>query len=198
MALLLAVSLGAAACGGGDDDSAGNTTTTTAGSNEQPSSDSGGGHSKADYKEALSTGAGESLGISDDEAACFADTLIDVVGVDQLDAAGAFDKIQDNPEGNLADYGIELSDQEGAQLVDGLNGCADLRGLLVSEISADGSVPQEGAQCMVDNLDDATFTQLMAAALTQGEEEISANADLEGSLEQAAADCLAAGVDIGG
>jgi hypothetical protein len=197
-ALLLAVSLGAAACGGDDDDSSSNTTDTTSGSNEQSSSDSGGGHDRADYEAALSTGASESLGVTDDEAGCFADTLIDVIGVDQLEAAGAYDKIQDNPEGNLADYGIELDDEQGAELFDGLNGCADLRGLLVDEISADGSVPPEGATCMVDNLDDDTFAQLMTAALTQGESELSADPDLQGSLEQAAADCMAAGVDIGG
>jgi|SoiMethySBSTD1v2_1073268.scaffolds.fasta_scaffold67259_2 hypothetical protein len=197
-ALLLAVSLGAAACGGDDDDSASNTTDTTGGSNEQSSSDSGTGHNEADYVAALSDSAGEGLGLSDEEAGCFAGVLVDVVGVDGLEQVGAFDKIQDNPEGNLADYGIELDDQQSADLFDGLNGCTDLRGMLETEIASDGSVPPEGAACLVDNLDDDTFAQLMTAALTEGESALNADPDLEAALEQSAADCIAAGVDVGG
>jgi hypothetical protein len=197
-ALLLAVSLGAAACGGDDDDSSSNTTNITGGSTEQSGSDSGGGHDRADYEAVLSAGAGDDFGLSDDDAECFAGVLIDIVGVDGLEAAGAYDKIQDNPDGNLADFGIELDDQQGADLLEGLNGCTDMRALLETQLASDGSVPPEGAQCLVDNLDDDTFDQLMTAALTQGDSGVSADPDLEAALEQAATDCIAAGVDVGG
>src|SRR5262245_19751604 len=98
-ALVLTVALGAAACG--DD-----------------------GHSRADYVAVMSQpGSGRDA----DEAKCAAGKLVDVVGVDALEEAGAFNKIQDNPDGTLSDYGIQLSDAQGSDLYAGLNDCKDMR-----------------------------------------------------------------------
>jgi hypothetical protein len=168
-ALLLTLSLGAAACG--DD-----------------------GHSRADYVAVMSK-AGS--GFDADEAKCAAGKLVDVVGVDALEEADAFQKIQDNPDGNLSDYGIALDDAQGSDLYAGLNDCKDMRQFFTEAMSSEGGLPPEGASCVVDGLDDSTLSQMIIASFVDGEAAMDANPEFQGAIEQAASDCVASGVDMG-
>ncbi|HEY7072066.1 MAG TPA: hypothetical protein VH479_18205 [Acidimicrobiales bacterium] len=168
-ALLLTVSLGAAACG--DD-----------------------GHSRADYVAVMSK-AGS--GFSADEAKCAAGALVDVVGVDNLEKADAFQKIQDNPDGNLSDYGITLDEAQGPELFAGLNDCKDMRQFFTEAMSSGGGLPAEAASCVVDGIDDATFSSMIIASFMDGEAAMDANPEFQGAIEQAATDCASSGVDMG-
>jgi hypothetical protein len=168
-ALLLTVGLGAAACG--DD-----------------------GHSRADYVAAM---GGEGSGFTADEAECAAGAVVDVVGVDALEEAGAFEKIQDNPDGDLSDWGIVVDDAQGPDLYAGLNDCKDMREFFTEALTSQGGVTPEGASCVVDGIDEATFSQMMVAGFVDGEAALDANPEFQGALEQAATDCAASGVDMG-
>ena len=190
-ALLLAATLGAAACGGDDDseDSSSDTTSDTS------DTDSGDSHDRGDYVAILSA-AGS--GFSADEAQCAAEVFVDVVGVDQLEAVGAYEKIQQNPDGNFSDYGISTLDEaQGAELYSGLNSCKDMRAFFKEQMAADGSIPPEGAACVVDAIDEATFSQMIVASFLQGEAAIDDDPAMQRVFAQAATDCMAAGVDLG-
>ena len=192
VALLLAATLGAAACGGDDDSDEGTGDTT---SSDDTGSDSGDEHDREDYVAILSASA---EGLTADEAECAAGVFVDVVGVAELDAVGAYEKIQENPDGTFADYGVStLDDAQGADLYAGLNGCKDMRAFFTEQMAADGSIPPEGASCIVDGLDEATFSQMIVDSFIQGEAALDSNPDLQAAIEQAAADCVAAGVDLG-
>ena len=196
-ALLLAATLGAAACGGDDDsdDSSSDTTAADDNSTDDTASDSGDSHDRGDYVAILSA-AGS--GFSADEAQCAAEVFVDVVGVDQLEAVGAYEKIQQNPDGNFSDYGISTLDEaQGAELYSGLNSCKDMRAFFKEQMAADGSIPPEGAACVVDAIDEATFSQMIVASFLQGEAAIDDDPAMQGVFAQAATDCMAAGVDLG-
>jgi hypothetical protein len=169
-ALLLTASLGAAACGGDD------------------------GHSRVDYVAIMSK---PDAGFTADEAECAAGAFVDVVGVDALEEADAFDKIQDNPDANLSDYGIMLEDAQGADLYAGLNDCKDMRVFFTDAMSSEGGLPPEGASCIVDGIDDATFSQIIVASFMEGDAALDSNPEIQGAIEQAATDCAASGVDMG-
>lgn len=193
-ALLLAATLGAAACGG-DDDSDDSSSDTTAAADDNNADDSGDSHDRDDYVAILSA-AGS--GFSADEAQCAAEVFVDVVGVDQLEAVGAYEKIQQNPDGNFSDYGISTLDEaQGAELYSGVNGCKDMRAFFEEQMAADGSIPPEGAACVVDAIDEATFSQMIVASFLQGEAAIDDDPAMQGVFAQAATDCMAAGVDLG-
>ncbi len=186
-ALLLAAILGAAACGGDDDDSSSDTTSGTS----ADSSDSGDGHSKDDYV-ALMGGGDE--GITDEEGDCFAGVLVDTIGLDTLEEAGAYEQIQDNPDGNLSDYGLTLDESQGAALYEGLNGCKDLRAFFEEQLASGADpVPPEAAACIATSVPDAAFARLWVVAFTDGEDAVSTDPEVSGALTQAATDCAAAG-----
>jgi hypothetical protein len=187
--LLLAAILGAAACGGDDDDSSSDTTSGTS----ADSSDSGDGHSKDEYV-ALMGGGDEGQGITDEEGDCFAGVLVDTIGVDTLEEAGAYEQIQDNPDGNLSDYGLTLDESQGAALYEGLNGCKDLRAFFEEQLASGADpVPPEAAACIATSVPDAAFARLWVVAFTDGEDAVSTDPEVSGALTQAATDCAAAG-----
>jgi hypothetical protein len=186
-AVLLALSLSAAACSGDDDDtgSADESTTTTGESAE--SSDSG-GHDRADYI-ALLGGGGN--GFTDEQAQCMAGVLVDTIGVESLEASGAFDKILADPDGDLTTYGVALDEAQAMVFYQGSNACTDLRAWYVDQLTGgDDPLSPEAAACMSNALDDATFARMWAVSFTQGEEGLNADPVLTAAVDQAAMNCV--------
>jgi hypothetical protein len=151
-----------------------------------------GGHDRADYVAVLSGGSAE--GLSDEESECGAEVIVDVVGVDALEEADAFDKIQDEPDGSLADYGVELDEAQLAELGQGVSGCFDARAVFQETLTSGGQVSPELASCVLDAIDDASFERLLAISVARGEAALDTDPELSGMFEQAAADCASAGV----
>lgn len=146
-----------------------------------------GGNDRGDYIAALSGGAGE--GFSEDEARCLAEVLVDTVGVEQLEEADVLDKIQDNPDGSLGDYGITLTEEQSAAAFDGLNECTDLRAMFVDMLASLSGLSADLAACVMDNIDDATFERLIMTSLTQGEAGLDSDQELVTSFQTAGANC---------
>jgi hypothetical protein len=189
-ALLLAASLGAAACGG-DDDSDDASSDTTDETTTDSTGDSGTEHDRADYV-ALLGGGGE--GFTDEEADCMAGALVGTIGVESLEASGAYEKIQANPDGNRSDFGITLDDVQGMTFYQGANACKDLRAFFAEELASGAdAIPPEAATCMASSIDDATFARIWVVGFTQGDDAVSADPQVTAALTQAATDCAAAG-----
>ncbi len=148
------------------------------------------GHDRADYVVALSATA---PGFTESEAECVAEALVDTVGVDSLEDNEVFDKIQDNPDAALADYGIELDDEQSAALMEGVDGCKDLRAYFEDTMVAEGLTP-ELAGCVIDGIDDATLTRILMLSFVEGDAALDADPALGAAFDQTATDCAAQGI----
>lgn len=148
------------------------------------------GHDRADYVTALG-GAGE--GFTEEESTCAAGAMVDVVGVDALEDADAFDKIQENPDGSLSDFGVEISDEQGSQLYAGLNECKDLRAFFQETLATSGLTP-ELAQCVMDKIDEPTLEAIIVTSFTEGDAGLDADPELSAAFESAGTECATAGV----
>jgi len=199
-ATLLAATLGLAACAGegsddgvaleevaDDADSPATTTTTT-----EP--EESGEPTKQEVAAAL---GGDAEGVSDEDAMCVGLAMVDAVGLDVLLDTGALERMDDESVGSLADLGISLDDAQKAALADALHDCGDLRAMLRDGMAADGSIPPEGAACVVDHLDDATIDRLFVTSIAGGDAALDADPELLNAFTQAALDCMQAGVDVG-
>jgi hypothetical protein len=188
MALLAVLAISAAACGGDDDDD-----DASASGSDTSGESSGGGHDRDDYVDALSGNTAQE-GFTEEEADCASGVIVDLVGVEELEAVGAWDKIQANSTGSLSDFGVELDEEQKGALFEGVNGCFDLRAFFQENMAAGGALSPELAQCVMDEVDDATFEQIMVVVLTEGQTGLDAQPELTAVFEQAGADCAAAGV----
>jgi hypothetical protein len=145
---LMIVTVGAA-CSDGDDDAGG--------SADSPERDR--------YVEALagSLGSGE---LDDEQRECFATSLVDTVGVDELS-----EKVQ--PEDIDADFaptdvGIVIDDEKGSDFYGRLTDCIDLRALVLEQLSAGQELPEDVVACFEENLDDDLLEQIIVGSFTQG------------------------------
>jgi hypothetical protein len=202
-ATLLIATLGLAACAGegseddsleevADDESADTATTTTTTTTTEP--EETGESTKEQVAAAL---GGDADGVSDEDAMCVGLAMVDVVGLEVLIDTGALERMDDDSVGSLADLGITLDDSQKAALADGLHECGDLRAMLRDGLAADGSIPPDGAACIVDHLDDATIDTLFVTSIVGGEAALDADPELFDTLAQATVDCVQAGVDVG-
>jgi hypothetical protein len=147
------------------------------------------GHGRDDYVAALS---GTAEGFSEDEAECIAEVLVDVVGVGELESAGAWDRIQDAPGGSLSDFGITLGEAQSSTFFDGMSRCKDMRAYFEETLTTEGLSP-ELSGCVVDGLDDATFRRIIIVSFTEGDAGLEADAELTTTVEEIATACAAGG-----
>ena len=196
LALAAAIAMGSAACG--DDDGSSDTAGNNSNSDDDGGSDTAGNsdddtaeHSREDYV-ALLGGAGE--GLSDQEANCISGAVIDVVGVDALEQANAWDKILQNPDGSLADYGVVVNEAQVAAIADGVGACVDMPRLFEEMFQAGEDLSPELAACLASGLDEAALEQAFAISIAQGEAALDADPTFTAGVEQAALDCTAQGI----
>ena len=195
LALAVALAMGSAACGDDDGaDTAGNNSNSdddggsdTAGNSDDDTAE----HSREDYV-ALLGGAGE--GLTDQEANCISGAVIDVVGVDALEQANAWDTILQNPDGSLADYGVVVNEAQVAAIADGVGACVDMPRLFEEMFQAGEDLSPELAACLASGLDEAALEQAFAISIAQGEAALDADPTFTAGVEQAALDCTAQGI----
>jgi hypothetical protein len=118
------------------------------------------------YVEALA-GSLDDGDLDEAERDCFASSLVDTVGVDELS-----DKVQ--PEDIDADFtptdvGITIDDDQGGDFYDRLNECVDVQALFLESLSAGQELPEETVQCLEDNIDEDLIEQIIVTSFTQGD-----------------------------
>jgi hypothetical protein len=181
LAVLLTAGVGAC----GDDGGGGE-----AGGDGGDSADSGAEHSRDDYV-ALLAGGGE--GMSEQQAQCISEAVVDTIGVDALEEAGVWDDLQADPEAALADYGVVVGEQQVSAISTGIGACIDVRELFEQMTVADGSSPALAA-CLSAGIDDTTLQRLIAVSIVAGEPGMDADAELVSAIETAARSCSEQGI----
>jgi hypothetical protein len=146
------------------------------------------GNDRGDFVAALTGPADEAA--NEEENRCIAEKIVDVVGVDALEEADIIDKIEDDPDAPLADYGVELDEEQTATLSEDMGECVDLRAFLAQELTS-GPEPltPEDAECFVDGLDDATLGRAFVVAIAEGDAAVENDAKLTAAFEESALAC---------
>ena len=192
-AALLATTLGTAACSGGDDPENGAEPADTTERDETAEPEPGAGDepTREDYAAVFGEGT---VGLSNADSMCFGLAIVDAVGFERLQDANAFDMMAADPDASLADMGITLDEAQSATLLDGLHQCGDLRTMFKNVLAADGTMPPEAANCVIDGLDDALFDRLLVVSISGGEQALNADPQLVSGLQDAIIACVQAGV----
>jgi hypothetical protein len=192
-AALLATILGAAACSGGGDseETVEPPDTTERDETVEPQPSAGGEPDREDYAAALGAGT---VGLAEADRMCFGLAIVDAVGFEQLQDAGAFAVMEADADASLADMGISLDEAQTATLLDGLHQCGDLRAMFKDVLAAGGTMPADAATCVVDGLDDALFDRLLVVSIAGGEDALDADPQLVSGLQNAVVTCVQAGV----
>jgi hypothetical protein len=172
------------ACGGDDDNNADSSTENDSGD----SGDSGGGGDRQKLIDALSGSESSSGEFTDEEVECMVPGMVDAIGVEALMEAGAVD----NPDADLAELGLDLDEEQAGKLFDSMNDCVDLREAFTEGATGDGTTAEQ-AQCLTDNIDDATFRQLMVTVLVEGEDALAQDQELIAAITEATTACMATG-----
>lgn len=136
IALLAAMLLALTACGGGDDSEA-----------------------KDNIAEALLDGAEEGSPFDDEAAECFADNVVDEVGVDKLQEYGV---LTDELEVEEDIQETEMSEGDAEKAADAFVDCVDVDEFIGAALGGE-DVPEAVADCLEENLSEDTFRDVMKA-----------------------------------
>lgn len=190
-ATLLLVIGGVAACG--DDDSDSSTQTTAAPDGDTPAEQSSGDGLRDEYVDAIVAIAGgdDIEGFPPEARQCVAESFVDGFGAEEIAAAGvAPEDIADHDA--PGDIGLEFSDEQAEAFYTQMDGCMDLRQLLVDGIlGVDGDVPPEVAACFDENLTDDLLQRFFTTGFTQGDAGFEENPQLEAEFNAALEPCMA-------
>jgi hypothetical protein len=152
--------------------------------------ESGGGDLREQYVDAIALAEeDQDTPFSGDDVRCYAEAVVDGIGVDALEAgttpaeieqAGAFDPVT---------AGIELTEEDAEAVVDGVSTCVDLREVFLDQLGAEGSATPEQIACVDEEVDDELLESFYVASLMSGDDgEAQATASVE--LQAAAMPCL--------
>lgn len=181
LALACLLALAGAACGGDDD-----------GDGDGDGEDTGGeaGADRDEYVAALVSTMENDDEFPADSRDCVAGALIDAVGFDQLAEAVTPDEIREQGSSfDPVESGIEVTDEQGEVYYEGLNGCMDVRQLLVDSIAED--LDEEAAACVADALSDDVARAFVVTSFT-GEDPATAEPELMEEFQAAVTPCLSA------
>jgi len=120
--------------------------------------------------------AEEAAPLTEDDARCIVQSMVESVGVDRLDELGITPEqfgSQDDapfPEG--------LTEEEANGVVDGFEGCIDLSGLFLDGMAEDETLSAEAKECLADAFDEDTIRRIFVTMLTEGEDALEQDEDL--------------------
>lgn len=179
--LLPALALVLSACGGDDGD-------------EQ--FDFSGGGSSDDAKPyvdamAASLAEGKDSPMNQEQASCFSEGFVDVIGVDRLKSIGSAKEWAEESEG-LEFTELKLTKEEGGEIYDNFATCGvDLRESLLADFADDDSMDEKTKQCVADAMDEENLREFFVTIMVEGEE---AMADDQGGLFGELTSCVMSGM----
>ena len=179
-AVLLIATLAACSSSGSDDaadekdktttTAADKTTTTESGTEKSTTTEGGSTPGDSNYTAALAKGlaggdeADGDLVLSDDEAACVAESWIGTIGTDRLSGKDITPEDLEDPDFTYSD--LELSASEGQEMIDAFGDCdVDIETKLLDSLSQDLDAEQK--DCLEGELTPEIQNQLLVEALTQ-------------------------------
>lgn len=147
---------------------------------------------RAAYIDAVADTAAEGgddadLPLSRAGADCYGEAWVDVVGVDELVGKVTPEEIRSQPDSSPGDYGIDVSDDQGAEMVRRLIDCEpsvlrDLSEAMVDELSAGQDLPLDiDVDCLVE-ADQSGLEVFMGGVLAADDADDPPSADQGGAM----------------
>jgi hypothetical protein len=124
---------------------------------------------------AMARSGGGDLSLPEDEAACVAEAVVDVIGLETLQENLTPDEIRRSSDATTDLWDLDLSQEQGEAILDGMIDCAPVIGELMAESLAQGIGEgfQEDAELDIDTAclaeDREAIRVLGAVFLTQGD-----------------------------
>jgi hypothetical protein len=127
----------------------------------------------------------EAAPMTEDDAECIVTSMVDEIGVDDLEEAG----ITPESFGEDEEFPSGLSEEQAGEAVDAIDGCIDLRDLFLEAMAEDESVPEEAQECLAEQFDDEVVRRIMVLTLSEGEDAITGDSELMQELTAAFNEC---------
>ena len=105
------------------------------------------------------------------ENRCAAEAYVDVIGLQTLERAVSPDEIEDSPEKNLVDFGVEIDEEQARSIYEATRGCGDRRAAFLSGVTqslGDWAGAEVDEACLDRGLDDDRFETFMVEQLQRG------------------------------
>lgn len=123
----------------------------------------------------------ETFEVTEAEADCVGDGMVDRIGVDKLTEYGI---ITEDLKANDGIDNVEMSEGDAGSAADVMSECADIKELFTSAM---GELPEEAQQCVDENLSDEVLHDFLVAIFMNDEQ--GGQDDLIGALRE----CINAG-----
>ena len=118
----------------------------------------------------------EAFKVTQEEADCVGDGMVDKIGVDKLTDYGI---ITEDLKANDGIEDVEMSEGDASSAADVMAGCADIKELFTSAM---GEMPEEAQQCVEENLSDEVLHDFLTAVFMNDQEK--GNQELMGALQE--------------
>ncbi|QIK67804.1 hypothetical protein G7072_16915 [Nocardioides sp. HDW12B] len=121
--------------------------------------------------------------LTDDEAGCVSDGMVDEIGVDKLKEAELIDdenKVVEDPD-------LQLGETEADAMAEVIVGCVDVEELLAEQLGPMmENMTDEQTSCITEAFDEEVFAEVISASF-QGED---ASKAIPGDVQQQVAECV--------
>ncbi len=122
--------------------------------------------------------------LTDEEAGCVSDGMVDEIGVDKLQEA----KLLDDENKVVEDPNLDLGATEADSLAEVIVGCVDVEELLTEQLGPMmENMTDEQTACITEAFDEDVFTEVISASF-QGKDASSA---IPGDVQQQVTGCIA-------
>jgi hypothetical protein len=149
-------------------------------------------HDREEYVDALVEAFGEedNTAFSDEERTCFAEAVVDSIGLDRLQDELSPDEARERGSPRAADLGVEVSEAMGREYFERLSVCTDIRQLLIRAVAGGEAVSPEVTDCIETNLDDSLLEQVVTVDFIHGDGALQEDEELAGRFQAAFTDCM--------
>jgi hypothetical protein len=153
--------------------------------------DAGGSDDRQSYVDAIASEITADGDLTEEQAACMAEAVVDSVGIETLVEIGSAAELGEGASsGGLSDLGVELTDEQKHDIFLGTDECVDLRGVFLASIAEEGA-PQPFLDCVDQQLSDDLIEQIFIGGLVGGEAGLDADAALNQAIEEISTACAA-------
>lgn len=192
--MVVVLGLSAVACGGDDDDEKSNDDTTEENGGDTGNGD-GGGDGGGDGEEFVAAimETSEDSTITEEQNRCFAEAVVDGIGVDGFAEAGVTPAdIRESPDQSPTDLGIAFDDEKKERFWAAVNECVDVRQMLIESMGQGSEMTEEQQACLAEGLDEEFVKAMMLAAFT-GDAAAYQDPEIGGKLTEVMTTCGTAG-----
>jgi hypothetical protein len=166
--VVLGLAVLAAACGGDDDDA----------------------NARQDYVDAVVSVSG-SDDLTQAQSTCFAEAVVDAIGVEELDKATSPRGIRDEETSNMVDLGVKVTTEEAKDFYERINRCVDLRQIVIDSVMHGQDVTAEAKACLDEQLTDDLLKRFMINGFTHSLDAGSQNGPILNEISAAFDACAA-------